>query len=167
MTWKSLTGQTSQTSHWLSSTFEPAQSWRECMRVDESWRSNEPNLSLTLINIWTSSKLTRVHESAWELMRVGGQTSQTSHWLSSTFKPAQSWRECMRVHESWWELAVKRERELRSTLIHSHPRLVRPKQYNYFLDWFSYFKNRTNFPQLIRLRISTNKKQTKSTETKF
>ena len=30
-----------------------------------------------------------------------------------------------------------------------------------FLDWFSYFKNCTNFPQLIRLRISTNKKQTK------
>ena len=54
MTWKSLasatlydsratlmTGQTSQTSHWLSSKFEPAQSWWECMRVDESWRSKE------------------------------------------------------------------------------------------------------------------------------
>ena len=37
-------------------------------------QSNEPNLSLTLIKIWTSSKLMRVHESAWELMRVGGQT---------------------------------------------------------------------------------------------
>ena len=36
-----MTGQTSQTSHWLSSKFEPAQSWWECMRVDESWRSNE------------------------------------------------------------------------------------------------------------------------------
>ena len=54
MTWKSLssatlydsrttlmTGQTSQASHWLSSKFEPAQSWWECMRVDECWRSNE------------------------------------------------------------------------------------------------------------------------------
>ena len=48
MTWTSLasgatlmTGQTSQTSHRLSSKFEPAQSWWECMRVDESWRSNE------------------------------------------------------------------------------------------------------------------------------
>ena len=30
-------------------------------------RSNEPNLSLTLIKIWTSSKLMRVHESWWEL----------------------------------------------------------------------------------------------------
>ena len=36
-----ITGQTSQTSHWLSSKFEPAQSWWECMRVDESWWSNE------------------------------------------------------------------------------------------------------------------------------
>ena len=36
-----MTGQTSQTSHWLSSKFEPAQSWWEGMRVDESWRSNE------------------------------------------------------------------------------------------------------------------------------
>ena len=54
ITWKSLasatlydsratlmTGQTSQTSHWLSSKFEPAQSWWECMRVDESWWWNE------------------------------------------------------------------------------------------------------------------------------
>ena len=30
-------------------------------------RSNEPNLSSTLIKIWTSSKLLRVHESWWEL----------------------------------------------------------------------------------------------------
>ena len=36
-----MTGQTSQSSHWLSPKFEPAQSWWECMRVDESWRSNE------------------------------------------------------------------------------------------------------------------------------
>ena len=38
-----------------------------------------------------------------------------------------------------------------------------------FLDWFSYVKNRTNLPQLIRLRTTTNKKKTnkKSTETKI
>ena len=36
-----MTGQTSQTSHWVSSKFEPAQSWWKCMRVDESWWSNE------------------------------------------------------------------------------------------------------------------------------
>ena len=54
-------------------------------------RSNEPNLSSTLTNIWTSSKLMRVQESAWELIRVGGQT-----------------------------------RARVATLIHSHPRLIRP-----------------------------------------
>ena len=31
-------------------------------------RSNEPNPSLTLIKIWTSSKLMKVHESWWELV---------------------------------------------------------------------------------------------------
>ena len=60
MTWKSLasgtlydyrvtlmTVKTSQTSHWLSSKFEPARSWWECMRVHESWRSIERELRLS------------------------------------------------------------------------------------------------------------------------
>ena len=51
MTWKSLAS--------------PRNSLRlSCNSHD---RSNEPNLSSTLIKIWTSSKLLRVHESWWEL----------------------------------------------------------------------------------------------------
>ena len=47
-------------------------------------RSNEPNLSLTLIKIWTSSKLMRVHES-W---RSNESESCDSHPLSFSFDQA-------------------------------------------------------------------------------
>ena len=59
-------------------------------------RSNEPNLSLTLIKIWTSSKLMRVDES-W---RSNESESCDSHPLSSSL-----------IHSH----------PLSSTLIHSHP----------------------------------------------
>ena len=50
-------------------------------------------------------------------------TSQTSHWLSSKFEP-----KLMKVHESAWELmrVGGQTRARVVTLIHSHPRLIRP-----------------------------------------
>ena len=59
-------------------------------------RSNEPNLSLTLIKIWTSSKLMRVHESVRELMRVVGQTrarvATHIHSHPRLIRPLHRWR---------------------------------------------------------------------------
>ena len=52
--------------------------WLSCNSHD---RSNEPNLSLTLIKIWTSSNLMRVDES-W---RSNESESCDSHPLSSSF----------------------------------------------------------------------------------
>ena len=48
----------------------------------------------------TSQTSLKFDDSWWEMMRVGGETSQTSHGLSK-FESAQSWWECMRVDESW------------------------------------------------------------------
>ena len=62
-----MTDQTSQTSHWLSSKFEPAQSWWEDMRVDESWRSNESegcDSHPTLIQLSSNSHPTLIQLSS-------------------------------------------------------------------------------------------------------
>ena len=77
---------------------------------------------------WKSLASATLYDSRATLMT--GQMSQTSHWLSSKFEPAQSWWERTRVHESWWELAVKRERELRLSSTLTDPRLIRA--YSYF-----------------------------------
>ena len=59
--------------------------------IDSHDLSNEPNLSLTLIKIWNSSKLMRVHESWWS----NESESCDSHPLSSSFD--QALKQQMRV----------------------------------------------------------------------
>ena len=62
-------------------------------------RSNEPNLSLTHIKIWTSSKLMTVHERAWEGMRVD------ESWRSNETESCDSHSCLIRIWDlkSFWD----------------------------------------------------------------
>ena len=95
-----------------------------CQTADSPSHYSNCHLSMIRNNIffflwvttWKSPASATLYDSRATLMT--GQTSQTSHWLSSKFEPAQSWWECMRVGGQ--------TRARVATLVHSHPRLIRP-----------------------------------------
>jgi hypothetical protein len=83
---------------------------KSCMRVDESWLNITARVAKTLIKIWTSSKLMRVHESRWEWAVKREQKLQLSFlvWprinvsVFSRETSFRTWQFIMNVRKTWY-----------------------------------------------------------------